>query len=554
MEDTIKVDKDDKKQFKKKFSKYEKFTAKSNFERKPLKLQSLDLEDHQLKKYERGSGKINRNKIRTGFFKNKLFKQEKNFQYAVEQAARAEILLNEDSGYLMADDGEETTEFTQDDIKQHVDITSAAKSFKLNLDFGPYNINYTRNGRHLVIGGKKGHLAAFDWISKKLYCEFNVMEEIMDVKWLHLETMFAVAQKKWVHFYDNKGTEIHCVKKMNEVNQLEFLPYHFLLASGSDNGWLKWLDVSIGEMVAQFPSLDDRITLMRHNPGNATISVGSAKGIVSFWSPAVHRKPLATILCHVAPITAMAFNSDGSKLATAGMDKLVKLWDTRSFKEPLTQYKTKAIVHNIALSQRNVMALAIGDKCEIFRTVGTGNIQSIDSYLKHSENSSISSIQYVPYEDILGIGTKNGFSSILVPGCGEANFDTLEQNPFRTKQQRREHEVKALLEKIPSDLITLDASQIVNVDIEHLEEKLDKKPEVQIPISKLNEKKTSKRSGVDNAKIKQLQKAEEKQHLLKAAKQEEFIEVRKQKKIKRNADTDDSDTNVLDRFRKKSKK
>jgi U3 small nucleolar RNA-associated protein 7 len=162
------------------------------------------------------------------------------------------------------------------------------------------------------------------------------------------------------------------------------------------------------------------------------------------------------------------------------MDKLVKLWDTRSFKEPLTQYKTKSIVHNIALSQRNVMALAIGDKCEIFRTVSTGNVQSIDSYLKHSESSPISSLQYVPYEDILGIGTKNGFSSILVPGCGEANFDALEQNPFRTKQQRREHEVKALLEKIPADLITLDASQIVKVDIEHLEEKLDKKPEVQV--------------------------------------------------------------------------
>lgn len=389
-------------------------------------------------------------------------------------------MLNEDSGYLIADDGEETTEFSQDDIKQNVDITTATKSFKLNLDFGPYNVNYTRNGRHLLIGGKKGHLAAFDWISKKLSCEFNVMEEIMDVQWLHLETMFAVAQKKWVHFYDNQGTEIHCVKKMNDVNQLEFLPYHFLLASGSDNGWLKWLDVSVGEMVAQFPSLDDKITLMRQNPANATICVGSAKGVVSFWTPALHRKPLARILCHVAPMTAMSFNPDGSKLATAGMDKFVKLWDTRMFKEPVTQYKTRSIVHNIALSQRNVMALALGDSCEIFRTINTGNVQSFDSYLRHSENSHIKSLQFVPYEDVLGIGTNNGFSSIIVPGCGEPNFDALEQNPYRTKKQRREHEVKLLLEKIPAELITLDAASIVGVDVEHLQEKLEQKPEIHV--------------------------------------------------------------------------
>lgn len=445
-----------------------------------MKLEKLDLDNQQLIKYQRGNGEIRKDKIRTSFFKNKLVKQEKKFQFAVEQAARAEILLNEDSGFLIPEEGEETTEYTQDDIKQHVDITSATKSFKLNLDFGPYNVSYTRNGRHLLIGGKKGHLASFDWISKKLYCEFNVMEEIMDIKWLHLETMFAVAQKKWVHFYDNKGTELHCVKKMNDVNQLEFLPYHFLLASGGDNGWLKWLDVSIGELVAQFPSLDDKITLMRQNPSNATIAVGSPKGVVSFWSPAVHRKPLARILCHVSPITAMAFNSDGSRMATAGMDRLVKLWDTRMFKEPMTQYKTRSIVHNIALSQRNVMALALGDSCEILRTINTGNVQSFDNYLRHSEVSHINSLQFVPYEDILGIGTHKGFSSIIVPGCGEANFDALEQNPYRTKKQRREHEVKALLEKIPAELISLDASTIVGVDIEQLQEKIEKKPEVKV--------------------------------------------------------------------------
>jgi len=87
------------------------------------------------------------------------------------------------SSGIEVDEGESSLTLNQCDIVKQVDVASATKSFHLTLDkFAPYQVDYTLNGRQLVLGGRKGHVAAFDWISKKLLCEFNVMESVHDVR------------------------------------------------------------------------------------------------------------------------------------------------------------------------------------------------------------------------------------------------------------------------------------------------------------------------------------------------------------------------------------
>lgn len=103
---------------------------------------------------------------------------------------------------------ERTYRFKQRDIARAVDANTARKAFALSLPhFGPYALDYTRSGRFLAMAGRKGHVSVIDFERYTVMGEVHTKEICRDIKFLHNESMYAVAQNKVCpHFVCNIPT------------------------------------------------------------------------------------------------------------------------------------------------------------------------------------------------------------------------------------------------------------------------------------------------------------------------------------------------------------
>ncbi|KAJ0988769.1 hypothetical protein J5N97_007125 [Dioscorea zingiberensis] len=430
-----------------------------------------DLLDVKVQKYLRGEG-ANLEVLRDKKLKSQLVFREKLYGQSAKAAVKHEQwLMPSEEGFLEPEGFEKTWRITQQSLLNEVDVNSSRKAFDMILpELGPYTMKYTSNGRYLVLGGRKGHLGLIDMLSFDLVKEFQVRETVRDVEFLHTEEFFSVAQKKNLYIYNRHGTEVHCLKEHGTPLRLQFLDKHFLLASLNTFGQLHYQDVTTGEIVANYRTGLGRTDVMRVNPYNSIIGVGHSCGKLTMWKP-TSVKPLITMFCNPGPVTAIAFHNNGHLMATAGMDRNIKLWDIRKFEVLHTNFGHAS---TLDFSQKGLLAVGNRTHVHVWRDY-SGN-QKYGRYMTHEmvKGYQVNKVAFRPYEDVLGIGHSMGISSILIPGSGEPNFDSWVANPYETKKQRREKEVHSLLDKLPPETIMLEPKEIGTVKQPKQKEKKSK--------------------------------------------------------------------------------
>jgi len=172
-------------------------------------------------------------------------------------------------------------------------------------------------------------------------------------------------------------------------------------------------------------------------------------------------------------------------MVSTGQDSRMAVWDIRMFK-PINNYFTPQPASSVSISDRGLTAVGWGTKTSIWRglfTKGAVEQEKVQSpYMTWGgEGKRIERVRWLPFEDILGVSHNEGFDHMIVPGAGEPNFDALELNPYENKKQRQEGEIKALLNKLQPEMISLNPEFIGNLDLASAEQRkaekdLDKKP------------------------------------------------------------------------------
>jgi U3 small nucleolar RNA-associated protein 7 len=195
---------------------------------------------------------------------------------------REEFMLFQDAGFLEAEPGtlERTGKVTQKEVVANVATSVGEQVYKLDLELGPYHVDYTRNGNHMLLAGEKGHIAMMSTRGPQLITEFHVNETVRDACFLHNESLFAVSQRKSLYIYDRDGVELHCLRNHVEPTKLSFLPYHFLLAVASNTGYLKFQDISTGNLVSEHRTRLGACNVMAQNPHNGVMHCGHHNGLV----------------------------------------------------------------------------------------------------------------------------------------------------------------------------------------------------------------------------------------------------------------------------------
>ncbi|KIJ54676.1 hypothetical protein M422DRAFT_24583 [Sphaerobolus stellatus SS14] len=427
---------------------------------------------------------------------DKKLKAKLNVQKALasqrkNQLVDAELLLPGSAGLIETTDPlEKTWRVTQDDVihDDGVGLEARAGRKEIVLDeqgTGAYKLRWTRNGRHLAIAGRRGFLASVDWMSGNVLKEIRLGETCRDVTYLQSHHHIAVAQARHAFIYDQDLVELHRLSALIEPAFLEFLSYHWLLACAGLPGTLSYLDTSTGTIMAQHRPKLGPPTALAQNAHNAVIYWGANNGTVSLWTPS-SPTPHVRLLAHLGPITAISVDpsTGGRYLATAGLDKRVKIWDQRNYATPVREWVPRSdAVTALEWSQRGILAVASAGHVNTYaapaiHTFPFPKNQTLNTditypghttpvlpplYLTHplpSGAKPAACVRWQPFSDALAIGHGKGLSSILVPGAGEPNFDSAEADPFENNKRRAEREVRGLLDKIHPDMITLNPDDI----------------------------------------------------------------------------------------------
>merc|ERR1712137_1444441 len=171
--------------------------------------------------------------------------------------------------------------------------------------------------------------------------------------------------------------------------------------------------------------------------------VGHVNGRGTLWTPNV-KKPVVEMFCHNGCVASLSVHAD--KMVTVGSNNAWKVWDLRKYECVFGRNEAfRNSVTDIDISDTGILAVGAGPKVQFWSDWFRLAPGYAPHFYENFKKKTVSSVRFRPYEDVCAVGLSDGFAGLLCPGAGQANFDSFEGDPYETRAQTNEKEVRNLL-------------------------------------------------------------------------------------------------------------
>lgn len=332
---------------------------------------------------------------------------------------------------------------TQKYLKSNVNMYTAEKAYTLDLTNkpNPYLFGYNSSGSHILLYNSDGYISSYN--TQKMNVDFEIEEvdeRINSAKYLYSEKYLAVAQK-YLNIYNSTGQEINVVKEIKNCKHMEYMPWHYLLGCVNNNN-LNYYDVSTSKIISTLKDINFKVTSTASFDG--LILLGDKNGVVEMKSPN-QPQSLMKIKTH-RNLKDIQVSHD--KMFVSNYDGNIKTFDLRNYFKEMEEFKCKN-VKQFTVSRNNSIAVLNSKNISILRD--NSIVQTITC------NSNTNSLQFNPFEDILTTTSNNSLSNFIVPNTTDKHYNTDYVSPYATVAEKKEREVKMLLEKIPYEMISYNS-------------------------------------------------------------------------------------------------